>query len=60
MATEAKAQTELHDFESLFSLEGKVVVVVCSSPPPFFYPKNDTNIWLSRHVLGAKDLCSVA
>ena len=29
MATEAKAQTELQDFESLFSLDGKVAVVVC-------------------------------
>ena len=29
MAAEAKAQTELQDFESLFSLDGKVAVVVC-------------------------------
>ena len=40
MAAEAKAQTELQDFKSLFSLEGKVVVVVCTIlhflPPPAF------------------------
>ena len=29
MAAEAKAQTELQDFDSLFSLDGKVAVVVC-------------------------------
>ena len=29
MAAEAKAQAELQDIESLFSLEGKVAVVVC-------------------------------
>lgn len=33
MAAEAKAQTELQDFESLFSLAGKVAVVVCRLPP---------------------------
>ena len=33
MAAEAKAQAELQDFESLFSLEGKVAVVVCCLPP---------------------------
>ena len=32
MAAEAKAQTNLRDFESLFSLEGKVAVVVCRLP----------------------------
>lgn len=32
MAAEAKAQTELQDFGSLFSLEGKVAVVVCLFP----------------------------
>jgi hypothetical protein len=31
MAAEAKAQTELKDFKSLFSLEGKVVVVTGGS-----------------------------
>ena len=31
MAAEAKAQTELNDFKSLFSLEGKVVVVTGGS-----------------------------
>ena len=34
MSAEAKVQTELHDFKSLFSLEGKVVVVVCCLPLP--------------------------
>lgn len=34
MAAEAKAQTELQDFKSLFSLEGKVVVVVCTIRHP--------------------------
>ena len=29
MAAEAKSQTELQDFESLFSLDGKIAVVVC-------------------------------
>ena len=36
MAAEAKAQTELQDFKSLFSLEGKVVVVVCTPSSPTF------------------------
>ena len=31
MATEAKAQVELKDFNNLFSLEGKVVVVTGGS-----------------------------
>lgn len=31
MAAEAKAQTELQDFRSLFSLDGKVVVVTGGS-----------------------------
>jgi len=31
MAAEAKAQTELKDFSSLFSLEGKVVLVTGGS-----------------------------
>lgn len=44
MAAEAKAQTELQDFKSLFSLEGKVVVVVCTPSLPYLpLPnKNDT------------------
>lgn len=58
MAAEAKAQTELRDFKSLFSLEGKVVVVVCTPPlpRPDLPKKNNTIVWLSTHVLALRVL----